>query len=142
MQKAISYVRQKYALQLRFLMVGGFNTLLGIAAYPVLYVVIVPLQSHYNILLVLTHLLCITTSYLTNKYLVFKTRGVCFWEYLRFTLFYNIIFVINLGLLPLLVQWQHLNPAKVQVAINLFIAAASYFWHTYVTFRRNKAVMN
>ena len=122
------------ALKLRFLMVGGLNTLIGIICFPLMYYLLPFLQSYYLILMLLSQVFCISFSYITNKYLVFKTKQVSLREYLRFTFFYNFVFLINLGVLPLLVKYQHLNPAIVQLCINIFIAVASYFWHTHITF--------
>ncbi len=132
---------QKHALQCRFLVIGGFNTLIGIFVYPLLYWWLVPASHAVNIMvvdsvLVVSQIICISNSYLMNKYFVFKTKGLSFWEYLRFTLFYNIIFIINLGLLPLLIKIMHANPAKIQIGINVLVAMSSYFWHKLVTFKK------
>ena len=143
MKKPWQYYYQKHALQYRFIIVGGFNTLIGIIVYPLLYWLLVPASHAVNILvvdsvLVVSQVICITNSYITNKYFVFKAKGSSFWEYIRFTLFYNIIFVINLGLLPLLIKMTQVNPAKIQACINVFVAISSYFWHKLFTFKSVK----
>ena len=129
------YVYRKHALQWRFLLAGGFNTLVAIAMFPLLYSVLEPLRSHYNMLLVLSHVICMTTAFCVHKYGVFKSQGIGFWEYLRFTMYYNVIFIINLALLPVLVQGLQISPAYIQLGINVVIAVISYFWHRHVTFK-------
>ncbi len=135
MKKRFSIIYQRYALQRRFLLVGGFNTLVAITFYPLLCFSVTFFRHHYLLTLILSHVVCITLSYLTQKYLVFKTHGVSFYEYLRFILFYNGVFVINFLLLPLLVQHFHASPGKIQLGINLLIAIGSYFWHQKITFK-------
>lgn len=126
---------QKHALQWRFVMVGGFNTLIGIITYPLLYLWLVPMRPHYTLLLVMSQVICISNAYVTNKCWVFQTKYYNFGEYLRFTLFYNLVFVLNLILLPILVHTLQVNPAKIQVIISILVAISSYFWHRYVTFK-------
>lgn len=127
---------QKYALQRRFLLVGGCNTVVGVVTYPLLCGLFVTLHTHYQLTLVLSQIWCISFSYLTNKYFVFKTQGISLREYWRFTLFYNLIFALNFLLLPLLVHGLQLSPAHIQLVINILIVIGSYFWHRRITFKR------
>jgi putative flippase GtrA len=120
---------------LRFLLVGGYNTLVGIIAYPLLYLALPLMRPHYTALLVLCQVLCITNAYVSYKYWVFQRQGLSLSEYLRFTLFYNLVFVVNLLVLPLLVQLSQANPAKIQVLISSATALGSYAWHKWVSFR-------
>lgn len=115
-------------------MVGGFNTFLGFSSYPILYFLLPPLRTHYVILLIICQIICITNAYFTNKYLVFKVSGLSFWEFIKFTTFYNIAFAINLFVLPFLVEVAKFNPIIVQVVINCIITVSSYFWHNHITF--------
>ena len=125
----------KHALQIRFLCVGGFNTLNGIVCFPLLYFLLPAARTHYVLLMVISQALCISASYATNKYFVFRAKKTNFFEYLRFISFYNIIFIVNLIILPFLVTQWHFNPAKIQLLINISIAVSSYFWHRYITFK-------
>lgn len=116
-------------------MAGGFNTLVAIAMYPLLYGVLVSWRPHYNGLLLLSHLICTTSAFFVHKYAVFKSRGLRWWEYWHFTLYYNIIFLVNLALLPLLVHGLRASPAYIQLGINVVVAVISYFWHRHITFK-------
>jgi putative flippase GtrA len=55
--------------QARFLIVGGVNTVFGIAAYPVLYLALNPLGVNYLVTLVLAYLISIAFSFTTQKFL-------------------------------------------------------------------------
>lgn len=125
----------KHGLKIRFLCVGGINTLVGITCFPAIYFLVPVVRPHYLFLMVVCQIFCISFSYLTNKYFVFRAKKTSLLEYLRFTCFYNIIFVVNLIILPWLVAHEHFNPALVQLVINIFIAMSSYFWHRHITFK-------
>lgn len=140
-KKKLGHFYHKHALKLRFLVVGGVNTLVGIVMYPLLYELLVPMRAHYNWLLVLSQIICITNSYFTNKYWVFKIKTGGLWQYLKFTAYYNLIFLVNLGLLPLLVAMLQVSPAKIQVVINILLAIGSYFWHACLTFKEKQRVL-
>lgn len=139
MKKKLKHLYDRHTLKVRFLLVGGCNTLLGIVLFPILYALLIPLQHHYNVLLLLSQIICISNSYLTNKYFVFKTKGINLEEYLRFTFYYNLVFVLNLIILPILVKKTQQSPAEIQLALNVLIAVGSYFWHTHLTFKQRKA---
>lgn len=134
MRVLVTNIYHHRGLEIRFLFIGGINTVIGILFFPCLYYLLPIMHHHYLILMTLSQFFCITFSYLTNKYFVFKTKEKSFIEYLRFTLFYNIVFVINIAILPLLVTYGHFNPAKIQLVINVCIAATSYFWHKHISF--------
>lgn len=125
----------KHAQKIRFLLVGCGNTIVGILLFPALYFLLPTMRNHYLFLMIISQIFCITFSYFTNKYWVFKTKKNSFLEYVRFTLFYNIVFLINLIFLPWAVSRWHVNPGKIQLMINVFIAMSSYFWHQYITFK-------
>lgn len=126
---------QRHALKWRFLLVGGFNSLMGIMLFPLLCWIFLSLREHYQWTLVLSHVVCINLAYMMHKYIVFKTKGFSFSEFFRFTSFYNIVFSLNWLMLPWLVHGLQKNPALIQLIINLFIALGSYFWHRFISFK-------
>lgn len=139
MRAIVTQIYSKHALQIRFLCVGGFNTLIGIVSFPTLYFLIPAMRAHYLLLMTICQIFCISFSYITNKFFVFRTKKTSLLEYLRFTFFYNIVFIANLIVLPFLVTHFHFNPAEIQLVINIFIAISSYFWHRNITFKHNRA---
>lgn len=121
--------------KIRFLIVGGINTLWGIAAYPVLYVILNPLGVNYLVTLVLSYAVSIAFSFTTQKYLVFKTRGNHIRELSKFLGLQGVILALNLIALPALVVATSWNPALIQIGLSIVVAILSYFFHDLVTFR-------
>jgi putative flippase GtrA len=121
--------------RVRFLIVGGVNTLWGIAAYPLLYVVLNPLGVNYLVTLVLAYAVSIAFSFTTQKYLVFRTKGKHVRELSKFLGLQCVILVLNLIALPALVIATGWNPLIIQVILSIVIAVISYFFHNHVTFR-------
>ena len=128
----------KHELKLRFLVAGGFNTLVGLSAYPILYFALKQYHLHYMAVLVLYQALCVPIAFVTNKYFVFKTQGNHFREFLKFSSFYNIYFVANLLLMPLLVEVAGLHPVLTQLIISIGIIVSSFFWHSKISFAPGK----
>ena len=121
--------------KIRFLIIGGINTFWGIAAYPALYVILNPLGVNYLVTLVLAYAVSIAFSFLTQKYLVFKTRGNHVRELSRFLGLQGSIFALNLIALPALVVATGWNPVFIQIGLSIGVAVLSYFFHDLVTFR-------
>jgi putative flippase GtrA len=128
----------KHALKLRFLVAGGFNTFVGLSSYPILFFALEPYHVHYISILVLSHALCVPIAFMTNKYLVFRTRGNHIQEFLKFSTFYNGYLLFNLLLLPFIVEVSGLHPAITQSIISVGIIVSSFFWHSKISFARGK----
>ncbi|MHB1700951.1 MAG: GtrA family protein [Acidobacteriaceae bacterium] len=124
----------RHETKARFLVAGGLNTLFGLGFYPLTYLVLVPLRSHYMLLLVLSQVPCVTFSFLTNKLFVFKTTGSYAREYTKFAAYYASIFAVNLAVLPVLVEAAAMKPIWAQTLFSVVTIAASYFWHSRITF--------
>ena len=119
----------------RFLIVGALNTIWGIAAYPVLYVILNPLGVNYLVTLVLAYAVSVAFSFTTQKYVVFKTQGNHVRELSRFLGLQGGIFALNLIALPALVVATGWNPVFIQIGLSIVVAILSYFFHDLVTFR-------
>lgn len=128
----------RHRRKIDFLLVGGINTTIGLGAFPVLYFLAKPYKLHYMIVLVISQIFCVTVAFFTNKHLVFRTRGNYLSEYLKFSTFYSVYFVINLAVMPLMVEIAGMNPVISQVFISIGIIVSSYFWHSKVTFVSDK----
>ena len=114
---------------------GGVNTAIGLAVYPILYVLLSPFGVGYVKALIFSQIICITFSFISNKYLVFKTKGNVKKEYPKFFAFYGIYFMINLLCLPVMVEVLNMNPMIAQTLFSIAIVASSYFWHNLITFK-------
>jgi putative flippase GtrA len=125
-------------VEIKYLIVGAFNTAVGLAAFPILYFALERLNIHYMGLLIVSQIICVTSAFFTNKYLVFRTKGNHAREFIRFSSFYMTYFLINLVLTPLLVEVQGLNPVITQLAISVGVVLSSFIWHRKVTFKDAK----
>lgn len=121
--------------KLRFLIAGGINTIVGLSVYPLLFIVLEPLGAGYIQVLIIAQLICITFSFVSNKYYVFKTKGKLRAEYIKFFMFHGFYFLLNLICLPLLVEVLKINPIISQTLFAIAIIVTSYFWHNAVTFK-------
>jgi putative flippase GtrA len=125
----------KHQKKIRFLVVGVMNTAVGLAMYPLLYTLLRPFEIDYIGTLIFSQIICITFSFISNKYFVFKTKGNIKKEYPKFFAFYGIYFLLNLVCLPFMVEILNLNPMIAQTIFSIAIVASSYFWHNMITFK-------
>jgi putative flippase GtrA len=120
--------------KVRFLLAGALNTVFGLAAYPTLFFLLAPLRLHYMVVLGITQITCVAFSYLTNKFLVFRTVGNYLRESGKFVLFHLSYFLVNLVALPLLVEIFGMSPVWGQTLFAVAVIISSYFWHSKITF--------
>lgn len=124
---------------LRFILAGAINTAFGIAIYPLLMWVIVPLRAHYMIALLIAQALGLCFGFATHKLGVFRTpadRAVR--EFGAFAGFYLFNYAANWAILPLLVEGARIPPVIAQSGFTLVLVAGSWFWHNHVTFRHSR----
>lgn len=124
----------RHQTKIRFLLAGVLNTAVGIVVYPALYFLLAPLKLHYLTILTISQVLCITFSFLTNKFIVFRTSGNYLREFGKFILFHLSYFLVNLAALPVLVEFADMNPIWAQTLFALLVIITSYFWHSRITF--------
>jgi putative flippase GtrA len=125
----------RHGKKIRFLIAGMINTAVGLAVYPILYLVFEPVGMGYIQVLVIAQVVCISFSFVSNKYFVFKTKGNLRKEYLKFFAFHGFYFALNLVCLPILVEAFKINPIVSQTGFAIAVIVTSYFWHNSVTFK-------
>jgi putative flippase GtrA len=125
---------EKHWAKVHYLLVGGWNTFFGYSVFITLYYVTASFNVHYEVVLVLSQIINVTSAYLFYKKFVFKTKGNYFQEYFRFWQFYWLSLVVNLVSLPVLVELLHLNLILSQGLLTVATGVSSYFWHTNHTF--------
>jgi putative flippase GtrA len=125
----------RHGKKIRFLIAGMVNTAVGLAVYPILYLVFEPMGMGYIQVLIIAQVLCISFSFVSNKYFVFKTKGNLKKEYLKFFAFHGFYFALNLVCLPILVEAFKINPIISQTGFAIAVIMTSYFWHNAVTFK-------
>lgn len=133
-----AYFSEMHGQKLRFILAGGLNTLVGLAAYPVLYFALGWLALDYIVILAICQVFCICFAYLTHKFFVFKTQGNYVREYLRFITFHLVLFGVNVVVLRFLVERLTLSPVWSQLGFALLVVITSYLWHSRITFSHSK----
>lgn len=121
--------------QLRFILAGVLNTILGVVLYPVLLWSFDFFREHYMVALAVNQIVCLIFAFGVQKFAVFQTRGNVLVEFPKFASFYLLNYVVNWAVLPLLVQVAKFDPAISQLAFTLVVVIGSYFWHSRITFR-------
>lgn len=120
--------------KLRFLTVGGFNTVFGYAMFSLDYFL---LGKHIGYVgsLITSHLIASWVAYVLFTRVVFTTgsRGVV--AYLRFQSAYVIPLLLNAICLPLLVATLMVNVYLAQAVFASGWTIASFFVHKYFSFR-------
>jgi putative flippase GtrA len=128
---------------LRYLLVGGWNTIFGYATYALFTALLMPrVRFGYIAASALSSVINITVAYLGYKFFVFKTRGNYLAEWLRCMAVYGSGMLPGLLLLPLLVAGLHyafhLQRSGPYVAGALLMACGvvySFVGHRLFTFR-------
>ena len=126
--------RDLHQVKIRSLLVGFLNTLFGLGIFPLLYLGLQSKNLHYLYVLILSQLIGAAFAYLTTKYFVFKTKGNYINEFLKYSTFHFIYFLLNLIMLPFLVEVIHLTPIIAQSFFAIAVIISSYFWHSQITF--------
>jgi len=133
----------------RFLVVGGFNTVFGVADSFVLLKLLLWLRpdepkTMATVAMAVSSIINIAFSFLTYKWFVFRTRGNYLKEYLRSLTIYLPSLALNTFLVAplsaLLKRWTGREHASVYAAMGIILAATivfSFFGHKRVTFRQD-----
>lgn len=121
--------------ELRYLVVGGINTLFGYGLGVGLYLALSPML-HILVIGVIGSVIAITFSFTTYKLFVFGTRGHWLKEYLRSYVVYG-----GTGVLGILLVWVLVDGLRMPIWIAQGIAIlltvlVSYLGHARFTFRR------
>lgn len=126
--------------QLLFLVVGGFNTLIGFIWFTVFETFVGGVVG-YMVSLLLAHIFSVLSSFLTNRYFVFKVRGH-FWADLgRFEIVQLAMLSINLVALPVAVEIVGLKPIVAQALITVITVFVTWFAYKYFSFRRRNSII-
>ena len=120
---------------LRFLIVGVWNFVFGYGVFAGLYWVLQGISSDW-IIAVIAAILGITMSFLTHRFITYRSHG-CWWrEYMRFYVVYGGQSLLNVFLIWLLVTQMGYNAYIIQFLISSALTVASYWAHKFYSFRR------
>ncbi|MGB3773470.1 MAG: GtrA family protein [Rhodococcus sp. (in: high G+C Gram-positive bacteria)] len=122
-----------------FLLVGGFNTLLGTAWF-IMWQLAIGETLGYHAAIVLGYLCNVVTAFCTNRYLVFRVRGHVFRDFWRFVVVNSGAFAVNLAAMTVAVTVLGFTPIPSQLVITLLIAVISFFGYRDFSFKRAPVV--
>lgn len=119
--------------KLRFLVVGGWNTLFGYLSFYALYLLTAD-RLHYLIVAVLAHFVAVTQSYVMQRRLVFRSAAPVPGEFLRFNASHIGTLLFGLLAMYVLVEAASLSPLVAQAIVILTSVILSYMLHSRVSF--------
>lgn len=123
--------------KVRFLLVGGFNTLLGFVVFSLFTIFVFhEVPFGYMISLVISYAVGITVGFILYRKFVYKVTGNLLADFFKFTSVYVFSIGLNLVLLPLFVQLTPIGPVLSQALVIVFTTLISYLGHEHFSFRR------
>lgn len=120
--------------RVRFLLVGGVNTAFAYALFSALVFALAD-AIHYTVLLVVTHVVTVLTSYVLHRAWVFHICGRFLRDLPRYWAVQLGVLGVNLVLLPLLVEVVVLHVLVAQALVVAVVAVVSWCGHRYLSFR-------
>ena len=122
--------------EVRYVLVGGWNTLFGWAVFVALQLT-VGATIGYMAVLVIAQVVSIINAYLCYRWLVFRVQGNWWLDFFRFSAVYWIVFALNIVALPLMVSVLGMNVIVSQTVFVVVTVIASYIAHNRFSFRRS-----
>ena len=136
---------QKFKTEIRFLIVGAWNTLFGIIVF-ILFLyflerIFVNERLTYLVSVFLSHCFAVLNAYIFHKFFTFqsKEKGLAaFYEFQRFFSSYLVTLILNLAMVSFLVEFFKMQP-EISGAISIPICVVvTYFLLSKYSF--NKAI--
>jgi len=119
--------------QLRYLVVGGLNTLFGLGVFAALDLTTARYVGHY-VVLTFAAVISIATSHTTQRKWAWLSRAPYFRELARFSSVYVIGYLFNLALLYIAHSGFGAPVIPTQVVITGLLILATFFVHRFWTF--------
>jgi putative flippase GtrA len=120
--------------KLRFLLVGGWNTLFSILLFSGLFLIL----KNYKFSIIISHFISVFQSFIAFRYFVFhSSKNGNFWhQYLKVNIIYLIYFALNFALLYVFVELLKIYPIASQIFITCILIIFSYLGNKHFTFKR------
>ena len=132
----------KFPQKLRFLLVGGFNTVFAYAVFFALYWLFSNLNIWdfdkiviSNVALVVQYFITINLSFVTMRYYVFQSHGNWKKELLKAWSVYVGLLFINAPVISFLI-WLGIHPLLAQALYLTFSTIITFLLHKYYSFRK------
>lgn len=117
--------------EIRFLFVGGINTFVGYGTYALCIFG----GLHYAFSQLISTIIGVVNSYFWNKYFTFRKKGKSASEAVRFLSVYAASYIINLGLLYMLIDRLEMNEYLAGMFGLIVTTLISYFGHNKFSFK-------
>ena len=131
--KLIDLIRTIWSIRfVRFLFVGGLNTLFSY----VIYAILILLNVHYTLATLISTVLGIIFNFFTTGSIVFRNRKLSLM--LRFFLVYGFTYLVNILLLSFF-ETKQVDMLIAGAIVTLPVALLSYFLNAKLVFRESKA---
>jgi putative flippase GtrA len=123
--------------RIRFVLVGGINTLLGYGLFALFEVTVSQFIGYLGCLFI-AYAIATVVAFVLHRRFTFQVGGTgsVVIDFLRFSVVYAITLALNTIALPLLVELAHLSPLVAQAAITIVATGVSYVGHKFFSFRR------
>jgi len=122
-----------FSLQgIRFLFVGGLNTLVGYGTYGVL----VFLGTNYLLANTISTIIGVIHSYLWNRFFTFRSKEKAFQEIIKFISVYLVSYLLGSFILFLCVTKLQVNEYLAGFINLICTTFISFFGHKYFSFKR------
>ena len=132
----------KFPQKLRFLLVGGFNTVFAYAVFFALYWLFITLNIWdfdkiviSNVALVVQYFITINLSFVTMRYYVFQSHENQKKELLKAWSVYVGLLFINAPVISFLI-WLGIHPLLAQALYLTFSTIITFLLHKYYSFRK------
>ncbi|WP_104196531.1 GtrA family protein [Cryobacterium sp. M15] len=123
--------------RLRFLAVGGTNTVVGYALFAVFDLfVYAAVPFGYLLSLVSAYAIAIVLAFVLYRRFVFQVTGRVWSDFVKFVSVYLVVIGVNLVTLPLLIEVSGLNSLVAQAIVLIATTFMSFFGHRDFSFRR------
>lgn len=119
--------------KLRFLLVGGFNT---IFSYLLFAIMVAGIKISYQLALIIGYIVSTNVSIFTQKYYVFRSLGNLRAEYIKAWSVYLLVLLINYVAMYIMVDVCLIDELVAQALYVFFIAIFLYAAHSYFSFSR------
>lgn len=126
----------RFPQKIRYLLVGGYNTVVSYA----LYVLLLWLMGglHEQLALLGSFLLSSINSFWTQKIFVFGTKGHARWEYIKCLMSWGASYTLNVVLLAVFVDGFHMNAYMAQFIALILVTINSYLMLKRFAFKEKK----
>jgi len=123
--------------KLRYLLVGGFNTVFSYALFCLLQFLF-GAYLHYLIILIFTYFISVSNSFINLRFFVFRSRGHFWHEYLKVNFVYLWHLLLNIFALYILKDKMHVNIFIAQFICAIFLVIIVYFAHKHFSFKNHE----